>query len=367
MNSEVALNSIVVPQPLTDLERTLGLHVHVSPWISVPLIFIVWVLVLLTVKKIAFAIARKFASNTKTQLDDVLFDALDFPLQLMIYATGILVVLPLIPKGDVDIIKYFLIGFKSVGIFAAALFADKFLRGIATLYIEKIDILHVSGGVVRGVIRAIVMGLGALIILDSLGVSITPIIASLGIGSLAVALALQPTLENFFAGIQLLIDKPVQIGQFIRLESGEEGKVERIGWRSTWICLGNNNTVVIPNKLLVNSRVTNFFYPNTEIAVPVAVGVHYGSDLEKVEKVTLEVARDVQKQMEGGVPAADPVVRYHAFGDFSVNFNVVLRAKDFPSVPVIKHEFIKRLHKRFAQEGISIPYPTHTVIQENNK
>jgi small-conductance mechanosensitive channel len=364
MGTDVTTNAIVPAQALTDLEKTLGLHVHVSPWISVPVILIAWTLLLSAVKKIAFAVAKQFASKTKTQLDDILFDALDFPLQLMIYATGVLVILPLIPKSDVDIVKYALTAFKSVGIFAVALFADKFLRGLATLYIEKIDILHVSGGVIRGVIRAIVMGLGALIILDSLGVSITPIIASLGIGSLAVALALQPTLENFFAGIQLLIDKPVQIGHFIRLESGEEGKVERIGWRSTWICLGNNNTIVIPNKFLVNSRVTNFFYPNTEIAVPVAVGVHYGSDLEKVERIALEVAREVQKGIDGGVAAAEPAVRYHTFGDFSVNFNVVLRAKDFPAVPLIKHEFIKRLHKRFAREGISIPYPTRTIIQE---
>ncbi len=364
MGSEVTLNVLAAPPVLTDMEKTLGLHVHVSPWLSVPAVFVVWVLIFSAAKKITFAIAKQLASKTKTQLDDSLFDALDFPLQLMIYATGILAVLPLVPKGDVDIIKYFLIGFKAVGIFAIALFADKFLRGLVTFYAEKIDILHVSGGVVRGVIRAVVMGLGVLVILDSIGVSITPIIASLGLGSLAVALALQPTLENFFSGVQLLIDKPVQIGQFIRLESGEEGKVERIGWRSTWICLGNNNTVVIPNKLLVNSRVTNFFYPDTEIAVTVTVGVHYGSDLDKVEKVALEVAREVQQEVPGAVPSAEPVVRYHTFGDFSVNFNMFLRSRDFLSVPVLKHEFIKRLHKRFAREGISIPYPTRTIIQE---
>ena len=141
--------------------------------------------------------------------------------------------------------------------------------------------------------------------------------------------------------------------------------VQRIGWRSTWICLPNNNTIVIPNKLLVNSRVTNFFYPNAELAVPVAVSAHYSSDLEKVEKVTLEVARDVQKSVAGSVPGVEPVLRYQGFGDSGVNFNVVLRARDFSSTAMVKHEFIKRLHRRYAQEGIVIPYPTRVVIKEN--
>ena len=217
----------------------------------------------------------------------------------------------------------------------------------------------------QGFIRIVIMGLGTLVVLDSMGVSITPIIASLGIGSLAVALALQPTLENFFSGIQLVTDKPVQVGHYIRLESGEEGMVQKIGWRSTWICLPNNNTIVIPNKLLVNSRVTNFFYPNTELAVPVNVTAAYGADIEKLEKVTLDVGRDVQKTVAGAVPGIEPVLRYQGFGDSGINFTVVLRGKDFQSTALVKHEFIRRLHLRYRQEGIVIPYPTRVVIKDN--
>ena len=338
---------------------------NVNPWLLLPLVFLVWVLVLGTVKKIVFAIVNKITSKTANKVDDLLLEALDLPVQLLVYASGVLVAHNLIPKeAGVNFMQALLVGFKIVAIIAVILFIDKFIRGLIVLYAEKIDILRTSGGFAQGFVRIAIFILGGLILLDSCGISVTPIIASLGIGSLAVALALQPTLENFFSGIQLIADKPIQPGQSIRLESGEEGQVMKIGWRSTWICQPNNNTVIIPNKLLVNSRVTNFFYPNPEVVVSVPVGVHYNSDLDKVERVTLEVAREVMKDVDGGIKAFEPVLRFNNLGDFSIQLNVVLRAKDLGASHFVKHEFIKRLTKRYAREGIVIPFPTQTVVQE---
>ena len=343
---------------------TLDALYHLPLWLGLPLLFAGWVLVVSIIKNIAFYVAAKIAARTATRVDNVLLAALDLPLRLMIYATGAVLVLHFMPAGEPDIAKYILGGFKVVSILALVLFLDRFLRGLVDVYAQKVDILRTSSGIVNGVIRVVVFVLGALVALDSFGISITPFIASLGIGSLAVALALQPTLENFFAGIQLLSDKPVQFGQFIRLESGEEGTVSRIGWRSTWICQPNNTTVVIPNKLLVNSRVTNFFYPDAQLAVSVVVPVHYAADLQKVEQVTLEVARDVHKNVPGGVAAVEPVLRYQSFGDAGIQLNVVLRASDFSSGALLKHEFIKRLHRRYAAEGIVLPYVTQAFINE---
>jgi len=205
-----------------------------------------------------------------------------------------------------------------------------------------------------------------LILLDSFGVSITPILASLGVGSLAVALALQPTLENFFSGIQLIVDKPIAVGQFIRLESGEEGYVEKIGWRSTWVRMLPNNVVVIPNKLLVSSSILNYHYPDKEMSVLLQVGVHYDSDLEHVEKVTISTAREILGKIEGGVPEFEPFIRYHTFNDSSIDFTVILRVKEFVDGYRIKHEFIKSLHKKYREEGIVIPYPIRTLDWNNN-
>jgi small-conductance mechanosensitive channel len=228
-----------------------------------------------------------------------------------------------------------------------------------------VKVLKESGGVLNVVVRMVVMGLGLLILLDNFGVSITPILASLGIGSLAIALALQPTLENFFSGIQLVIDKPISIGNFIKLESGEEGYVQKIGWRSTWIRILPDNIVVIPNNVLVNSRVLNYYYPQKELAVYVNVGVHYDSDLEHVEKVTLEVAKEILNTVKGGVGDFDPFIRYHTFNDSSIDFKVIMRAEEFVDGYLIKHEFVKALHKRFKEEEIVIPYPIRTLDWNN--
>lgn len=340
----------------------------ISSWIIVPVIYLVWITFFLVIKRGIFKTIKRFATKSKTQLDDIFIQAADFPLTLLIFTSGAAVVEQMLPvaSGD-DFTHYFLIGFKATTIVAIVLFVDRFLNGLIHGYSSKVDILKSSGGIARGLVRLLVMGLGILILLDSFGVSITPIIASLGIGSLAVALALQPTLENFFSGVQLVIDKPVKVGHFIKLESGEEGYVHRIGWRSTWVRLLANNMIVIPNKVLVDSRVLNYYYPEKEMSVLVQVGVHYESDLEKVEKVTIEVGKETLKAVEGGVDEFEPFIRYHTFDDFSINFSVILRAKEFVDGYLIKHEFVKRLHKRYAKEGISIPYPIRAINYDQEK
>ena len=336
--------------------------VRFSVWLVVPLTYFVYVTLFLFIKRAGFSALQRMAKNTKTNLDDVFIGAADFPLTLLIFTSGGVVIEPMIPQGsDVDLTKYILIGFKATTIVAIILFADRFINRLFKEYSHQVEILRSTGGIARGFVRLIVIGLGILILLDSFGVSITPLIASLGIGSLAVALALQPTLENFFSGIQLVIDKPIQVGHFIRLESGEEGYVDKIGWRSSWIRQLANNMIVIPNKTLVNSKVVNYYYPDTQTAVLAQVSVHYESDLEHVERVTMEVATEVMTQVPGGVEDFKPFIRYHTFADFSINFTVIMRGKEFVDQYLIIHEFIKRLHKRYSQEGIVIPYPIEAV------
>lgn len=140
-----------------------------------------------------------------------------------------------------------------------------------------------------------------------------------------------------------------------------------VGWHMTRIRMLPNNTVLVPNKKLSKSIVVNYYLPDKELAVLVNLGVHYGSDLKKVEKVTCEVAKEVMREVSGGVPDFDPFIRYHTFGDFSVNFTVIIRAKEFVDQYLIKHEFIKRLHARYAKEGIVIPYPIRAVNYAQEK
>jgi small-conductance mechanosensitive channel len=219
----------------------------------------------------------------------------------------------------------------------------------------------------QNIARIIIFGIGILIILNSLGISITPILATLGVGGLAVALALQDTLSNLFAGFHIIAARQIKVGDYVKLDTGEEGYVTDITWRTTKIRMLPNNVVLIPNEKLTKAIVTNYYLPDREMAVLVNLGVHYNSDLEKVEKVTCEVAKEVMKTVAGGVPDFQPFIRYNTFGDFSIGFTVILRAREFVDQYLIKHEFVKRLHERYAKEGIVIPYPIRAINYEQEK
>ena len=342
--------------------------VAISGWIYAPVIYFIWVSIALILKKILFRWIEKVAKRTRSQIDDLLLESMNTPLVLLIFVSGTVILERISPLSTEDgFMHYFVIGFKVTTVIAIIMFLDKFLQNLLRVYGHKIEALRDTGKITQGFVRAIVIGLGALMLLDSFGVSITPILASLGIGSLAIALALQPTLENFFAGIQIVIDKPLKLGQFVKLDSGEEGYVEKIGWRSTWVRMLPNNVVVMPNKVFVNSKILNYYYPATEMAVLVQVGVHYDSDLKHVEKVTVEVGEEVMKTAQGGIPEFKPFIRYHTFNDFSIDFTVILRCKEFVDNYLIKHEFIKRLHERYRKEGIVIPYPIRAINNTQEK
>ncbi|UCH52097.1 MAG: mechanosensitive ion channel family protein [Chloroflexota bacterium] len=215
--------------------------------------------------------------------------------------------------------------------------------------------------------RIVIFVLGILIILYSLNIQITPILATLGVGGLAVALALQGTLSDLFAGFYISATRQIRIGDYIKLDSGEEGYVTDISWRATTIRMLPNNMILVPNEKLSKVIFTNYYLPQKELAVLLNLGVHYGSDLRKVEQVTIEVAKEVMAEVSGGVPGFEPFIRYHTFGDFSINFTVVLRAKEFVDGYLVKHEFIKRLHERYKAEGIVIPFPIRAVNYEHEQ
>jgi small-conductance mechanosensitive channel len=207
----------------------------------------------------------------------------------------------------------------------------------------------------ENLVRIVVVVLGLLVILAGLGLSITPLLTALGVGGLALALALQDTLANLFAGVYLTVAKHIRIGNYIKLSSGEEGYLVDIDWRASRLRQLSNNTVLVPTAKLSQSIVTNYDSPERELVVAIEASADYASDLDRVERIATDVARDVMRTVQGGVPSFDPLVRFHTFGDPGIGFSVVLRAKEFVDQQLIKHEFVKRLHKRFADERITIP------------
>lgn len=218
-----------------------------------------------------------------------------------------------------------------------------------------------SATLLVNIMRLAILALGVLVILQTLGVSITPLLTALGVGGLAVGLALQDTLANFFAGIHILTSRQVRPGDFVRLASGEEGYVQDVTWRYTTVRQLPNNITVVPNAKLASSVLTNYYLPERELAVLVPLGVSYASDLDHVEMVTNDVAREVMREVAGGVPEFEPFIRYGAFADWSINFTVILRGCEVVDQYLIRHEFIKRLHRRYQREGIEIPFPIRTL------
>jgi small-conductance mechanosensitive channel len=247
---------------------------------------------------------------------------------------------------------------KALYVIAAASFtflASEVLVKLVRTHGPAIDSALPVTTLTENLVRIVVVIVGLLVILAGLGLSITPMLATLGVGGLAVALALQDTLANLFAGVYLTVAKHIRIGNYIKLASGEEGYLVDIDWRASRLRQLTNNTVLVPNAKLSQSIVTNYHSPEHELVVTIEASVDYTSDLDRVERIATEVARDVMSTVQGGVPGFDPHVRFHTFGDPGIGFSVILRAREFVDQYLVKHEFVKRLHKRFLAEGVTIP------------
>jgi small-conductance mechanosensitive channel len=301
---------------------------------------------------------RKKAQKTSVKWDDVLTGSLKGLVFIWFLLAGMAIALKTISvaPGTLHLFHRLIV---LTALFSGILFFARSSVGLVRLYTDKIA--GVPTTLFRTVTAIIVYLLGFLIILDYLGISITPIITALGVGGLAIALSLQDTLSNLFSGIHILVTKKIRPGDYIKIESGEEGYVLDVTWRNTVIKALPNNMIIIPNSKMAQSVVTNFHLPEKERAVLVDVGVSYDSDLPKVEEVTKDVARETMKTIPGGVPDFEPFIRFHTFSDSSINFTVILRGQQFAGQFLIKHEFVKKLQARFRVEKIEIPFPIRTV------
>lgn len=302
----------------------------------------------------------KHAKRTRWSGDDVIVDALRSVVPWAAIAGGAAVataVLPLTRTVQHHINQVLEVWLIAVVTFSAARVIAGLVRSVA----HSRSGVAGSATIFVNITRGLVFAIGFLVVLQTLGVSIAPLLTALGVGGLAVALALQDTLANLFAGIYILASKTVQPGDYIRLSSGEEGYVVDINWRQTTVRQLSNNLVVIPNGQLAKSNMTNFTQPEQTLTVLVQVGVGYDSDLEQVERVTAEVVAEVMADVAGADPDHEPAIRFHTFGDSRIGFTVILGVGEFSDQFRVKHEFIKRLHRRYRAEGIRIPPPARTV------
>jgi small-conductance mechanosensitive channel len=253
---------------------------------------------------------------------------------------------------------------------------------IAAIVVATLVLMRVAGRLVRrsmaatealpatsilvNITRVAVLIIGALAILSVLDISITPVITALGVGGLAVALALQDTLGNLFAGLQMIASRQLRPGDYLLLDTGQEGTVVDVAWRTTTLRTQADNLVIVPNGKLAQAIVTNFRLPGEPLSVYVEFGVTYATDLDRAQTIATEVAGAVMAELHPEMTDYEPIVRFRAFADSQITMLAILRVTDYGDQYLLRSEFIKRLHERFAAEGIDFAFPTRTVhlVQE---
>ncbi|MCS6954735.1 MAG: mechanosensitive ion channel family protein, partial [Candidatus Calescibacterium sp.] len=270
----------------------------------------------------------------------------------------------------VDSLKVISNNFEKLLVFALIIsifiFVSAVIVQIIRYYVSKSDVPLPNVEIFYNLIRILIGLVGVITALWYLGVPMAPILTTLGVGGLAVSLALQGILSNFFSGMNILFSRVFSKGDYIKVDNQFEGIVEDITWFSTKLVMRNNNRIIIPNSKIVNSILINYKHPSPPMRILVPLSVSYFSDLEKTEKVTLEVAEYVQRNVEGANPDFKPVVRFNSFSDYSINFNVILEVLDNDCQFLVVHEFIKLIKKEYEKQGIEIPFPVRTVYLKEN-
>jgi len=318
-------------------------------------------LVLLLVRRYLLRWLERLSRRTETVLDDLLVASLRTPTLLWAAAIAIAAGLEAaaLPRrvaawGTSVVVALVIL---SVTIVVANVLA----RGLQR-FGQRIQMETAVTGLGAALTKGTVLVLGGLLVLSTLGVAISPLLAALGVGGIAVGLALQDTLSNLFAGVHILMEKPLRVGDYVKLESGQEGYVTDVGWRTTRIRMLPNNMIIVPNAKLAQSIVTNYYLPEQRMALLVPISVSYDSDPEHVERILVEEVSRAAGEVPGLLADPAPFVRFiPGFGDSSLDFTLICQVREFVDQYLAQHELRKRIFRRFRQEGIEIPFPQRVV------
>jgi small-conductance mechanosensitive channel len=330
-------------------------------------IFALSLLLALGFNKLLLPLILRLARWTPTDLDNRIVRAIRLPLSIGIVVLGAYLALTValdLSQGQqraVDTIGRLLgivLGVAGVAGVVSSVFSW-YVATLASRTRHGFDDRLIP--LVRRVSVVLIYGLGALLVLDQLSINITPLVAGLGLGGLAVALALQPTLANLFAGTYVMTEGVVAPGDYIELENGAGGQVIDVGWRSTRIRTRQNNLLVVPNSRFAETIITNYEQPEPAVNVILTCGISYDSDLEQVERVCQEVMDEVVSTNPNAVKDSRGQFGYDSFGDSNVNFWLFVQARDREASFDLKTALMQKLHRRFQQEGIVINYPVRAL------
>lgn len=351
------------------------------------LVIIVIVLSYFTSKFLAFIskkIIKPFVSKTKTDLDDKILAASGSAIYRLSFLAGIFLSIEIFKEGIRSESKFLtkplieiypflnnLVSITEAILFIALIIillfvSFRYVNVLLDQYSQKInanDNRNLSGSLIpllKKVSKIILFALAVVILLAKFNVDISAFVVSLGVGSLAIALAAQETLSNMISGFIIMTDRPFRIGDRIRYAENQVGDVVDIGIRSTKILDFDNNIVIIPNNEIVKSRIVNITYPNSLTRVIVEVGVAYGTDIKKVKEILLNIANedpDCSKQIA-------PEVFFINFGASSLDFRLVARTDDYRNVLAMQCRLREKIYEEFNKHNIEIPF-TQIVVHQS--
>jgi small-conductance mechanosensitive channel len=329
-----------------------ALRILPQPWRSLAIpatVFLMVVALGLVVRRIALARLRKWARASPTRVDESLIETLHGPSLMWVMIFGIYAATD-ISELPANATLWAERALQVLWIVSLTIAISRLAGRAVRIYGTKNEGAVPTGSLTEILASLVVSMIGALTLMRILGIDITAILTALGVGGLAVALALQDTLSNFFAGFYVSVAGQIRVGDLVQLDSGQQGYVMDIGWRSTTLRQGVNNLIVIPNNKIAQSIVTNYYLPERRLIFTMTVSVSYEADPELVERTLFDTVKTAD--VAGLLKNSPPTILLSNFSERGQEFTVVCNVADFESQGRVGHELRKRILKRFRDSGI---------------
>jgi small-conductance mechanosensitive channel len=336
---------------------------------AIPLtLFVAIILGGLLLRRILFAVLAKWAASTDSHLDVLLIETLRGPIVILLallglHATTLTTDIPPAYR------RYIHPTIEVLWVWWITVALSRFAGNAVRYYSRKVTGAQSVTSLTQKLVQLVVVALGIVWILKVVfSLSLTPLVTAFGVGGLAVALALQDTLSNLFAGFYVSISGLVRINDYIKLSSGEEGFVSDINWRCTTMRTQQNNMVVIPNNKLAQTIFTNYYLPEPRMAMSVSFSVGYESDIDRVGAILFEETITAATVLEELLADPAPTILFNPGpGDWALVFQINFHVRQFADQYKVQSELRKLLFKRLQREKISMPFPTRTVIVEDTR
>lgn len=308
------------------------------------------------VEMVFMHVIHRLARRTSTTLDDVVVDSLYRPVYVTVALAGILISVRALEVPSQwhavarttvlsGVLVYWLIALVRAGdrFFEEMEGSDKFDHELIPVFENLWTFFVIIGGLFA--------------LLSVWNIDITPLLASAGIAGVAVGFAAKDTVANFFGGIALYFDDTYKIGDYVVLDSGDSGTVIDVGVRSTTLKTRNDVMLTVPNSVLNSSKIINESAPEKPKRIDVGIGVAYGTDIDRLEEILIEIAEQDERVRED----PSPKVRFREFGDSALQYSLLCWVDEPLQDVKVRHELNRTIYNRLDEEGIEIPFPQRDI------